>query len=828
LILTVVVSVLLALIAVLFILRTSVDSVGTLSVSDNKELSFAVDTMLTQLKYELTLDVPGIKTLAQPNGQEYQDYPWDNGAVSPADPVWKRDDRWLACLEPFRSGTDYYWGHISDLYGDLGAAATNNVVKCAVIVDGDSSSPGKPADADGDGIADSRWVKAMAGPGADGIYGSADDVPLLSSRGAQVYLALRVIDLGGMLNANTAYRFDPTNVLVTRVDGSSVTQINLFGLALRSTSGANNIGQLEAKWQGAEPLFLLSSYENQVVRRLGDPLGLYTPFGIGEELKLRYRYILNQNYITTRMDNNPFGSFWAMAWENGISVPSSSLSGWYRRVTRRDLVPAETLDPNDPNSYDYRHLTTTFNCDRLIDPNGQSLTNINTVKAQVIYDRLRVAMPAVDPNIVAQLAVNIKDYRDGDNQVSRLDKPDKPGDPNFGIYGHSSPFMWISEVAYSYVVPPSGPDQIAYAVELYIPRTVPPATDYRLRIGASTYAIPSSASWAGQFYVLQDDPDSLFAFADPNVDGASLPGFAFSNGDLIELQRLVLGTTWVTVDSKIVPVGFIPAGAVPPISLRRDISDERALMKDWDPAIDPTPSLGVGNGYVGTSEPMQYFTKDADFTTIGELGNVLKKATNDVGPLHSEADVRLDWTVAPYGNIARYFTVMTASPVAGKKVYGRVNINTAPYFVIAQLPWMQYSHAMASTDPNRFARARDVVARRDDPAVKGFPSISDVLLAPRMQDLAVPPDGQLAVGPPGSPDFSSDNVPDDFEERDVIFSRISNVATVRSDVFCAYILLRLGENGPQKRMMVILDRSDVTSAGGKVRIRAIQPVADPR
>ena len=49
----------------------------------------------------------------------------------------------------------------------------------------------------------------------------------------------------------------------------------------------------------------------------------------------------------------------------------------------------------------------------------------------------------------------------------------------------------------------------------------------------------------------------------------------------------------------------------------------------------------------------------------------------------------------------------------------------------------------------------------------------------------------------------------DFEERDVIFSRASNLATVRSDLFTAYILVRIGTDGPQKRVLAILDRSEV-------------------
>jgi len=79
------------------------------------------------------------------------------------------------------------------------------------------------------------------------------------------------------------------------------------------------------------------------------------------------------------------------------------------------------------------------------------------------------------------------------------------------------------------------------------------------------------------------------------------------------------------------------------------------------------------------------------------------------------------------------------------------------------------------------------------------------------------------------PDLTpGDGATNDFEERDVIFCRLSNLATVRSDVFTAYILVRIGTDGPQKRVVAILDRSQVTSTADKVKILALHPVPDPR
>jgi hypothetical protein len=91
----------------------------------------------------------------------------------------------------------------------------------------------------------------------------------------------------------------------------------------------------------------------------------------------------------------------------------------------------------------------------------------------------------------------------------------------------------------------------------------------------------------------------------------------------------------------------------------------------------------------------------------------------------------------------------------------------------------------------------------------------------------------------GFPDLTTDGpglgdgIAEDFEERDIIFSRISNLVSVRSDVFTAYILVRIGADGPQKRAIAILDRSGVNkthviSPDGKVRIVALHYVPDPR
>ena len=178
-----------------------VDSVATSAVGDNHDLKLAVDTVIAQISEVLTHNVPGV----DPNA--YYNYPDDNNP-------------WLASLEPSDANL---WPHITDLYYQLGLLVYGR--PCGIIQDrSDTAVNSTPAswsmaDADGDGVSDSMWVQIQ-------------DVN--SSKGKPIYAAIRIIDNGGMLNANTGYWFnaaaDPN-----RTDGSSQTQINLLALAQRPT-----------------------------------------------------------------------------------------------------------------------------------------------------------------------------------------------------------------------------------------------------------------------------------------------------------------------------------------------------------------------------------------------------------------------------------------------------------------------------------------------------------------------------------------------------------------------------------------------------------------
>jgi hypothetical protein len=355
LILAVVLTSLLAIVGVLFVLVTRIDKIATSAISDSKELEFAVETVIAKISQELVLDVPG-------QGAEYQDYPGP-------------EDKWLASLEPHQSGNDYYWRQISDVTGYL--AGYNSDIQAAVVgehdVITDFNNLVANADADGDGVGDSKWIKL------------AD---ITSGMGKPIYAAIRIVDHEAMLNVNTAYKFDlnDSNVTLPDINGSSQMQINLMALAGRGAALASSAEETNLLYARAnngvdvDPLDLLK-YEQNVIWSYGEPNGLYTPFDISDELELRNRFILNHTEIDTRLED------WGTEFRNNtLSTPLTSgghpLDIWFRRA-----YDDGSIDPN----YAYRHIATTYNMDRIINPAGATLNNgkminVNTADVSLLAD----------------------------------------------------------------------------------------------------------------------------------------------------------------------------------------------------------------------------------------------------------------------------------------------------------------------------------------------------------------------------------------------------------------------------------------------------------
>jgi hypothetical protein len=259
-------------------------------------------------------------------------------------------------------------------------------------------------------------------------------------------------------------------------------------------------------------------------------------------------------------------------------------------------------------------------------------------------------------------------------------------------------------------------------------------------------------------------------------------------------------------------------------SFERDITLNRCIRKVMSPTMTNSPTIGWMNNFIAWGTPMiQAHPANKQFTNIGEIGQLFRTGAYWTNEFSTEAEVRLNIAEPNFQNLFDYLTVMDPydhNPIDPNetRIKGRININTAPWFVLAQLPWVSYH------TPN-YELAQAIVNYRD--FIHGpFRNIGELMTDANssINSIGYYQGKAIPTGLLTPPDCNGDA----FEERDVIFDRISNLITVRSDVFTAYILVRIGPNGPQKRVIAILDRSGVTPTGGKVKVIAIQPVPDPR
>ena len=846
LILAVVLTSLLAIIGVLFVLVSRVDKMATSSIAENQELNLAVETVVAQVSQELTLDVPGVA------GQEYYDYPDIN-------------DTWLASLEPYRDGTVYKWRQISDVYNKLDP---NLQLQAEVVPDHqDAAVMGEAviADADGDGVADSRWVI----------------IPDMSSgKGKPIYAAIRIIDNGAMLNVNTAFKFNPIfdpndpKATVLDIGGPGQEQINLMALAGRPgqpPTSSEEMDLLTARANssyGLNPLDLVS-YVKNVIWSYGDPNGPYTPFDISDELELRYRFLLNHSDIDTRLEQWT-GHFRLNALSTPLSTGGASLDRWFERAEGNG-----GLDPN----YAYRHLVTTYNMDRIINPagsglNGAKMVNVNKADKNLLYEAIKAGLLDAEPNFVdvdrlaAQLAVNIVDLRDAERsdpsaEVTVLQVG------SMACYGFEvQPF--ISDIAFN--ISSTRPDTSTnnhFAIELYNPFDADiPLSSFRLEIRRQDGSVVGTINMAGN--AISDGSRFVVTNSSAASNTFGLTGI-MSTGGGKEDAALVLAEYDLVAGSdpqdpnyelkERYNVYLIRTTSAADIFLdKQQTQDEWFVWQnfkdvpqyysradnDWNVVYQNVESasntLGSANGLTGTRKNYNFYDFASAFERFASVGDIARALT--IGPVPTteaedmigmrlEAEpaeelVRLDLRNPAFANIFQYLTVIDPaehfdpndytdyqSYLNETRIKGRINVNTAPWFVIAQLPWMQESIAQA------------IVAYRDTIA-GAFESTGSLMQVPNMGYYANDPN-YASMDLNSYPDLTpNDGAVGDFEERDVIFSRISNIATVRSDVFTAYILVRIGADGPQKRVLAILDRSRVTSSGGKVRILALHPVPDPR
>ncbi|MBM4103864.1 MAG: general secretion pathway protein GspK [Planctomycetes bacterium] len=237
----------------------------------------------------------------------------------------------------------------------------------------------------------------------------------------------------------------------------------------------------------------------------------------------------------------------------------------------------------------------------------------------------------------------------------------------------------------------------------------------------------------------------------------------------------------------------------------------RAYVNDTEQTLGIDNNVTVAGGYaLPVANNGLPIGRLADLESVAFIGNQNSGTdpntiTKLVSEVSNEAGVRFDITTA--SNLLGYICTLNRDE---GNLPGRININTAPKYVIAAAipPNLVMS---STTDPNVLYIAGQIVANRP------YTNLADLLKIPAIKRYANT----------SAPDVG-ENTRGDFEERDWILSRLSNIFTVRSDTFTAYILVRLGTDGPQRRMLAIFDRSNVWSPTDKPKLVALHPVPDPR
>ncbi len=938
LILTVVLTSLLAILGTVFLMSSRIDKMASSSAGEDKQLDLALESTVEIIKETLKKDIPG------PN--EYYDYP------GPSDP-------WLASLEPYEDGSNYKWRQISDLTGYLKDNDFNNIEDIEIIpdaqaitVDSDGELEEQWADADGDGVADSKWFELSA---------------VNSSKGKKVYAAVRIIDNGGMINVNTALKFDPDETQ-QYWDGTNLYQINAVGLTHRPNEDSNStIDEELLEMRKGEASDIIDIYEEEVTWRYLDPCDPYWPFDISDELELRNRFLLNaerslqKEKIFTRIESWNEDEF-SVAFKGQIHTPvgtaKADLDDWYTR-----------FDIDHPNNfYCYRHLATTYNMDRITGPDGNHQINLNKSfdvnSLRRLYENFAESLPGHLTNSdktflkkkFAQFAVNLYDRNDTDLQPYSFNVND--GNLPDDFYG-IEPYPVISEVALHIDVNDPRVDN-EYAVELYNPFDVEITLDnFALEIRKDTGApdefnfdaskkIPAK----GYFLIYSDigifEPNGIsipsdqyenlnieLCDASKYVQSEPSPGvFIYDSNDVVPYDIVLkrdIGSTEIFLDRQVSRHIWIEWSDSRPAnrfyykkfntgdkwhalcaSRMMDLSNDSTLYDENDGSRgDIDIDIAIPDPFITTADLYKMWTlgpktslNDAGFGSDTKLEVIYDSvltdpnvsSESDINPLDrtigeklflacqakendldwAERSMRLNMRNPRYSEIINYFTVFDprsdlidndsngiVDNIEENKVPGRININTAPAYVIAQLPWITQN----INDPNRdISLAEAICAYRDKTSVTGggnpdysigrYDTIDGNDLPSGInendfrEDLGFASIGELAFVIAGNdeyridkyaldteniteaPDITVDSAVDDFKERDIIINRISNLTTVRSDVFTAYLLVRIGEDGPQKRAIAIFDRSgvgyDEGEYKGSVKLRCFHMVPQPR
>ncbi|MBN2511889.1 MAG: hypothetical protein JXB18_03015, partial [Sedimentisphaerales bacterium] len=385
---------------------------------------------------------------------------------------------------------------------------------------------------------------------------------------------------------------------------------------------------------------------------------------------------------------------------------------------------------------------------------------------------------------------------------------------------------------------------LGLAIELLNPYLNAISLDgWRIKIGGleyslnNSYAIPAASSeispgrltiYSGLFpvSVTIGDPKRLYSVI-PMAGGAGLN----TPSALISLQRPnpADASQFITVDEITNEQREFLAQELGVRSTKRQdtawkFTNKLGYVSDNNPTLG-NPNAGVSVGRYGYPLPVANYSypidRLADFQRIPFVSNTTlapdpNSITELVAVAANESGIRFD--PVKDSRMLRYLCTMNSESGV---LPGRINVNTAPQYVIAAA--IPPNLVMTSSDPawwiNPVTLAEQIVHGRP------YTKLSDLVDGGIKPSLANAMQKYFGSGSTNVGDMGIEN---DYEERYWIFNRLANIFTVRSDTFTAYILVRLGTDGPQRRMIAIFDRSNVWQKGDAPKLVALHPAPDPR
>jgi len=964
LVLAVVVTVLLAVVGVMFVMVARVGEMQTGAVIDNADLDAAVQSVTARIQQTLAEDLFG-ENLNEPIGKSGPEYTFaGNDPDNPA----KRVNPWLASLEPKDDAGVLKWPFISEIIQssitvewDRQPQIVPDYQKMTKIVDGKevlltSDEVQKLyADADGDGVADSRWIQLPN---------------TFTSRGKPIFAAVRIIDNCAMLNLNTAFGFYQKNDGIPwhskpwfvselhannnlpyepgRESGNELGRILgevNYGPFLRG----DDRGKIQRIRLGRNTDMNISpgDYYNQAIRNIESPSGDYRLFDLGDELEMRNRFLLTSlaqarferegvAYNTFDWGRGEFVGGWnvPLRVKRTVCEDNDDLNMWRIRLNPANFDDTGNPVPTHPFYYDRRHISTFYSFDRPLRTGQYPLLEaaLEKIYKQLIdggmkkkqaVERLRkiefvfrpldnrpldlraMTSPAEPARITAntrharrnvlhllyglraaymaqgmaasvaakaacQFVVNLIDYCDDDaattngvfgsadygsqinknptylNQtlIHRMISEVSENDPlvvgnselDFGLeltetlYGFErQPF--ISEV-YSFN---DGTGVKAFALELINPyNDVIVLNGWNVQVGTqenkldNSYIVPAaSVGTLGRLVIYSG---SIAGFT-PQASDKQRAGFGLGTpmnipDGILRLQRPdpVNAGQLLTVDAitETERLHLITTTVAPAFKAAcRDDAGWKFANRSAYTTKDSVQTLGQPNAIAATGKGYQLPVANSgtierltDFLKIAAISNqkggaTPKTITEQVADAVNESAIRPDLLNDGHKKILDYICFLNRPQGS---LPGRININTAAVHVIAAAIPPQLVVTVGGTE-NALTLAQKIVDNRP------YERISDLLKIDEFKKFA----------DTTKPENVGDQlIRGDFEERDWIVSRLANIFTVRSDTFTAYILVRLGADGPQRRMIAIFDRTNVWTKDDRPRLVALHPVPDPR